>query len=333
VSSSSERPNRNPSKVEVLKRIIDQEIASGYEDRAVIGGIDNFVRKWSSELNPIIGQTSAYSVLSHEERKTWINELGRRFKAKSGNRRSIKQRTSKSSTGDLKLLSPISRLKIAGGVGKYIPQLKKLGIYNIEDALYHFPHRHNDFSSIVKISELKHGLEQSIVATVWKATETGHRNRGRSTSTTAELTDDTGKKITVIWHNQGYLARSLGSGTKIVISGMVKTFKRGHIFESPAYEIMSGQENLMHAGRMVPIYPATDKLPVRTLRRIVKASLDVGLAQIIEYMPKAVLQRQGLMDLKTAISKIHFPDSDTELNSARRRLGFDELMMIQLSVL
>ena len=84
MSSSSERPNRNPSKVEVLKRIIDQEIASGYEDRAVIGGIDNFIRKWSSELDPIIGQISTYSVLSHEERKTWINEIGRHFKSKSG---------------------------------------------------------------------------------------------------------------------------------------------------------------------------------------------------------------------------------------------------------
>ena len=98
------------------------------------------------------------------------------------------------------------------------------------------------------------------MATVWEATETRYNNRGRSTSAQAILGDDTGN-IKAIWHNQGYLVRSLGSGTNIVISGMVKTFKGRHIFESPAYEIMSGQENLMHAGRMVPIYPATDKLP------------------------------------------------------------------------
>ena len=331
-SSPSQRPNKNTSKAEVLKRIIDQEIASGYEDRAVIGGIDNFIRKWSSELNPVIGEIPAYSALSYEDRKTWISEVVQRFNTKSGARKNIKRPTATSSTVDLKLLSPISRLKIAGGVRKYIPQLKKLGIYNIEDALYHFPHRHNDFRSIVKISELKHGLEQSIISTVWEATETRYGNRGRSTSTQAILGDDTGN-IKAIWHNQGYLARSLGSGINIVISGVVKTFKGRHIFESPAYEILSGQEHLMHAGRMVPIYPATDKLPVRTLRRVVKASLDIGLGQIIEYMPKAVLQRQGLMGLKTAISKMHFPDLDTELNSARRRLAFDELMMIQLSVL
>ena len=298
----------------------------------MIGGIDNFINKWSSELSPVIGQNSSYSILSHEERKTWINEVIQRLKTKTGNRKTIKRRSTPPSTNDLKLFSPISRMKIAGGVRKYIPQLKKLGIYNIEDALYHFPHRHNDFSRIVKISELKHGLEQSIIATVWEATESRYGNRGRNTSTQAILGDDTGN-IKAIWHNQGYLARSLSSGTNIVISGVVKTFKGRHIFESPAYEILSGQENLMHAGRMVPIYPATDKLPVRTLRRLIKASLDVGLEQIIEYMPKAVLQRQGLMDLNTAISKIHFPDSDSELNSARRRLAFDELMMIQLSVL
>ena len=66
VSSSSERPNRNPSKVEVLKRIIDQEIASGYEDRAVIGGIDNFIRKWSSDISLLILRvTIFFSVVMH----------------------------------------------------------------------------------------------------------------------------------------------------------------------------------------------------------------------------------------------------------------------------
>jgi ATP-dependent DNA helicase RecG len=332
VSSSSERPNRNTSKVEIFKRIIDQEIASGYEDRAVIGGIDNFIRKWSTELVPMMGEMSGYSVLSYEERKNWVNEVVERFKTKTENSLNLKKQTIAPLDSDLKLPSPISRLKIAGGIRKYIPQLKKLGIYNIEDALYHFPHRHNDFRTIVKVSELKHGFEQSIVATVWESTETRHGNRGRSTSAQAILGDDTGN-IKAIWHNQGYLVRSLASGTDIVISGMVKTFKGRHIFESPAYEILSGQESLMHAGRMVPIYPATDKLAVRTIRRIINTSLNIGLDQIIEFMPKAVLQRQGLMDLVTAISKIHFPDSDTELNAARRRLAFDELIMIQLSVL
>ncbi|MBR62036.1 MAG: ATP-dependent DNA helicase RecG [Dehalococcoidia bacterium] len=332
MSTSAHRTSKNTSKTEILRRIIEQEIASGYEDRAVIGGIDNFINKWSSELSPVIGRSSSYAILSHEERKAWINEIIQRFRTNTEDRKNIRRSSASSNTNDLKLLSPISRLKISGGIRKYIPQLKKLGIYNIEDALYHFPHRHNDFRRIVKISELKHGLEQTIIASVWEATESRYGNRGRSTSTQAILGDDTGN-IKAIWHNQGYLARSLRSGTNIVISGIVKTFKGRHIFESPAYEILSGQENLMHAGRMVPIYPATDKLPVRTLRRLVKASLDVGLGQVIEYMPKVVLQRQGLMDLKTAISKIHFPDSDSELTSARRRLAFDELMMIQLSVL
>ena len=130
-SSPSQRPNKNTSKAEVLKRIIDQEIASGYEDRAVIGGIDNFIRKWSSELNPVIGEIPAYSTLSYEDRKTWISEVVQRFSTKSGARKNIKRPTARSSTVDLKLLSPVSRLKIAGGVRKYIPQLKKLGIYNI----------------------------------------------------------------------------------------------------------------------------------------------------------------------------------------------------------
>ena len=131
VSSSSERPNRNTSKVEIFKRIIDQEIASGYEDRAVIGGIDNFIRKWSTELVPMMGEMSGYSVLSYEERKNWVNEVVERFKTKTENSLNLKKQTIAPLDSDLKLPSPISRLKIAGGIRKYIPQLKKLGIYNI----------------------------------------------------------------------------------------------------------------------------------------------------------------------------------------------------------
>lgn len=331
-TSNFKRRNKNTSKLDVFKRIIDHEIASGYADRAVIGGLDRFILKWSKELSISIGDSVGYSILTVDERKAWISEICKRFSQKTQTKNKIKKKTVANPNGLLKLKSPITKLKIAGGISKYLPQLRKLDIQNLEDALYHFPHRYNDFRSIVKISDLKHGQEQSIVATVWEASETRHGPRGRTTSTQTILGDETGN-IKAIWHNQGYLARTLKSGTKIVVSGMVKTFKGRHIFESPAYEILSGQESLMHAGRMVPVYPATEKLPVRTLRRVIKAALDVGLDQIVEFMPNTVLERQGLIDLRTAISKIHFPDSDLELNSARRRLAFDELILIQLSVL
>jgi ATP-dependent DNA helicase RecG len=144
--------------------------------------------------------------------------------------------------------------------------------------------------------------------------------------------DETGN-VRAIWFNNPYLARTFRTGTRVVLSGKVNVFRGSFVFESPEYELLTGQEELVHTGRLVPVYPTVDGFPQRTLRRLVKQALDVGLPQLVEHMPEDTRRRTAVMGLRDAIAQAHYPDSASDWNAARRRLAFDELLQLQLSVL
>ena len=207
-------------------------------------------------------------------------------------------------------------------------RLGSLGISTIEDLIYHFPHRHDDFTNTRKVSQLVPGETQTLIATVWEVSETG---RGRVKNAQAVLGDETGN-IRVIWFNQGYLARALAPGMRIVISGEAKVYRGRIVFQSPEYDIFNEQEGQLHAGRLVPIYPLTEGLYQRTIRRLVRQAIDVGLPQVREYLPEQTLKLYDLMDLGKAMSLMHYPDLPDQVEAARRRVAFDELLMLQLAV-
>ena len=315
--------------VTVLRKILAKEEEDGYEDRAVIGGLDRFLSRHAEELRSSLGEIGPYSVLTPAERRSWASETLGRIRALGPDSTTIPERPSRprarAGEGD-----SIAGLKIAGGVGRHVARLNRLGIRTIRDAIQHFPHRHNDFSRISKVCELEHGKEQTIVATVWEATET--KRGARRASTQAVLGDETGN-VRAIWFGQGFLAKTLKTGAVVVISGPVKTFKGRHVFESPEYELLTGQEELVHTGRLVPVYPTTEGLPQRTIRRIVRAALKAGLKDVVETLPADLRRREGLVSLPDAISQIHYPDTQADLESSRRRLAFDEMLLLQLAVL
>ena len=334
-------------KVAALNRILRLEAETGHQDRAVIGGLDRFLQLSVEQLQSALGEIKPYGALADDERRAWTTDLASRIEtsglavALAPTRRSprpgvpgkkpvARQAGPSARARATRARGGIADLKIAGGIAKHLPKLEKLGIRTAQDAVRHYPHRHNDFAHVTKVSQLEHGKEQTIVATVWEASE---KRRGpRSVSTQAVLGDETGN-VRAIWFGQGYLARTLKPGSQIVISGSVKTFKGRHVFESPEYEMLTGQEELVHTGRLVPVYPSTDGLPQRTMRRIVRAALKPGLAGIKETLTPEVRRSETLMDLAAAITQIHYPDSEADLSAARRRLAFDEMLLLQLAVL
>ena len=163
---------------------------------------------------------------------------------------------------------------------------------------------------------------------MWEASETG---RGRVKNAQAVLGDETGN-IRAIWFNQGYLVRTLKPGTTIIISGVPKVYRGRIVFQSPEYDLFSDREDPLHAGRLVPIYPLTDGLYQRTIRRAVRQALDAALRQVQDYVPQETLRHYDLMGLRKAIRSMHHPDSREEAEPARRRIAFDEMFMLQLVV-
>ena len=331
------------SKLESLHKILRQEKAGGFRDETVIGGLDRFLQRWSGELATVLEGLGSYSVLTPEERESWANRVLANADGagatEAPNREQVhttppprtrarKAGESKSRAANAGLDAPVGRLK---GIAKQnLSKLKRLGVEKVGDLVYLFPNRHNDFANIGKVSDLTPGRDQTVLVTVWEASESRQGPKRRSTE--AVLGDETGN-VRAIWFNNPYLAKTFRSGTNLVISGRVGVFRGNLVFESPEYELLQDQEELVHTGRLVPVYPMVSGLPQRTLRRAVKRALDIGIPQLVEFQPRDSRHRTGLMGLKNAVSQMHYPDTAEDWQAARRRLAFDELLMLQLAVL
>ena len=317
--------------IAALRSILALERKQGYGDKAVVGGMDRFLDQWKSRLSPIIGNPPRYSTLSPEQRGRWATHVLSRLPAtgpQARARRTAPAPRQSAPPRQLKLEDDIARVR--GVTQSNLPKIRRLGLLTVRDLLHHFPIRHNDFGDIRQIAELQFGMEQTILAEV---TEMSQSTIGsKRSSAHAVLTDSTGG-VRATWFNQGYLVNTLRPGTKVFVSGKVSAFRGSLLFENPEYEIMRGQDDLMHTGRLVPIYPLVDGLYQRTLRGIIKRALDATLSQIEDHLPEDVLHRTGMLGLRSAVSQMHYPDSGESKEAARSRLAFDEMFMLQMAVL
>lgn len=206
--------------------------------------------------------------------------------------------------------------------------LKRLGVYTVRDALLFFPFRYDDFSALKPIAELEPDKNQTVVGTIWDVE--ARRTRNGRPLITATLADDSGT-ITVSWFNQEYLLKSLRTGEPIVISGKPTELYGRLQFTSPEWEPYDSE--LLHTGRIVPVYRSTEGLYRRTLRRIMYDAVDRFAHQMSDYLPDLMKRDAQLIDLTTAIKQIHFPESKLDAAHATKRLAFDEFLLIQLGML
>jgi len=228
----------------------------------------------------------------------------------------------------MNILSPIQSIPRLAPA--YQKRLLKLGIKNLRDLFYHFPFRYDDFSNIKPISELK---INEVVTIQGKISEIKNTRtwRKRMFVTEAFIQDQTGV-IKAIWFNQPFLINTLAQGQTVSLSGKIN-FDKTLYLSSPAYERLAKEDQLRHTGRLVPVYPETQRITSRWLRYIIKLYLPKLLSQIKDHLPLEIKKSQSLLDLPRAIEQIHFPETIKHAQAARARLAFDELFFIQLSVL
>lgn len=222
------------------------------------------------------------------------------------------------------------------GVGNYFSnKLKKLALVTLEDLIYHFPFRYDDFSQIAQIQTLTHGEKITIQGIVWQIKNI--RTRTGKFVTSAQVADESGI-VEVIWFNQPYLTKNIKAGTPISLSGKVDTSGPRLKMISPSYELIrnSLQSKIqnpatnLHTGRLVPIYPETEGLTSKWLRTKIARLLPVYLKSAEDFLPQSIQKSQKLESLQYALEKIHLPKNYEEVKIARNRLSFDELFTTQL---
>src|SRR3989339_200000 len=221
-----------------------------------------------------------------------------------------------------------SPIEILSKVGKTTAQrLQKLGLKTAKDLLFYFPFRHEDWSNVISVAKLSYGTVATCRARVELIKNT--RSFFKRKNITEALVSDNSGSIKVVWFNQPYLAKTLKIGDEIFLSGKVDLDRFGLHLTSPSYEKINREGETTHTARIVPIYSVTENLTEKQIRFLVK--LIIPLAEKIEdWLPKNIKAKFNLVDLKDALGQIHFPDNKFKLESAKRRLKFDELFLVQL---
>jgi len=341
-----------------FSKILKLEASRHFDDKAVVGGLDKFTQRWATEISAALDGSeparrllrASYSQMSPEQRSLWITRwhslLSKESLANSSSPREIPpgQPLPKSPPAappgppieyrspplGLTVDAPVDRLR--GVDTRLTAKLRRLDVATVRDLLYLFPKRHEDYSKIAKIAELSPGQEFTLIAAVWEAREVAVGEQGRLKLTEAVLGDETGN-VRATWFGQRYLARTLKPNSRIAVSGKVEVYKGQLVFQSPEFELLYHEQTPIHTGRLVPVYPLTEGLSGRNLRRFTWQALQEWLGGIEETLPQELLSRTRLMPLREAIWQAHYPSDMSTWQAARRRLAFDELLTLQLAVL
>ncbi len=348
-----------------LRKILELERKRGYRNDAVIGGLERFFENWRQKIpggardessvlaRELYEKFHKYSRMDHDQRERLVSEALGRMPALASAKRPVRRRvpnrtpnpvprpavrvsrspqaapppppSSPATPSGTGLEAPVIRLP---GVGKArVSQLERLGVRTVGDLLFLYPRRYLDYSKITTISRLNIGEEVTIIG---KVTNAGTRKSRRGQILFNILVSDSTGTMQATWFNQAYLERLLKPGARIVLSGRVETFMGRLVMSNPEWEFT--REDLVHTGRLVPIYPLTAGVTARWMRQLVKHVVDTWSPRVPDYLPKEIRRRVGLVELSAAIREIHFPSSLDKLEQARRRLAFNELFLIQLGM-
>jgi ATP-dependent DNA helicase RecG len=209
----------------------------------------------------------------------------------------------------------------------HITELKGLGVYTVDDFLHYFPRTYRDQSEMCTISEMRVDRVNVVQGKLSKMFS--RRTKTGKTMTMATLVDPTGE-VNVMWFNQPHIQRMFRNGDEVILTGKIK-FERARItMMSPQYEVVRKKQ--LHTARLVPVYHERDKISSKWIREKISPLLK-GAQLLEDCMPGEMIEAEDLMSYGQAVRSVHDPESEEELNEARRRLAFDELFMLQFAAL
>ncbi|HKU60656.1 MAG TPA: ATP-dependent DNA helicase RecG [Gemmatimonadales bacterium] len=223
-------------------------------------------------------------------------------------------------------------VKFLKGVGeRRAEQLERLGIRTARDLLWHLPHRYVDASSVTPLARAEIGQEVACVGRVVAKGVVPTRRGLRIFH--AVLRDDSGV-LECVWPGQAFLDRSIAVGQTLLVSGPVR-FYHGRQLAPREYVVLSDGEgdDPLAAGRVLPVYPATEGLSHKILRTLIDRHLDALIALADDPVPPAIRAEAGLARLADALRAVHRPESALQAEAGRRRLAFDELLDLQLMLI
>ena len=229
--------------------------------------------------------------------------------------------------------TPIEYLK---GVGPQKSALlnKELNIFSFADLLQHYPHRYEDRTKFYSIKELHDDL--AFVQVKGKILNKQLIGAGAKKRLIANFSDGTGEIELVWFQGINWVNEKIKAGTEFIAFGKPSKFGTKFNIAHPELEPLSSAADKSRG--LTPVYPLTEKLKSRfldnkSITKLQRELLNVSAEKIRETLPASLLSEHGLVDKKTALLNIHFPESFEMLSRAQQRLKFEELFYIQLRLL
>lgn len=210
------------------------------------------------------------------------------------------------------------------GVGEKTARLyNKLGIFTVDDLIRHYPRKYLDYSNTVSVKDAPPDTPVFIKATMITPVKESMIRKGLTLYKCNFSDGETVIRVTIF--NNKYLAKALRTFDDYILYGKVeKTFTSASM-SSPQIERADKAE--VH-----PVYPTTEKLSVKAISNSVRNALAL-VGKIPETLSDNILKKYDLVSLDFATRQIHFPTDEKNVEPARRRLIFDELLTLQLGLL
>ena len=214
---------------------------------------------------------------------------------------------------------------------------ERFEINTIGDLLRHYPRRYVVRGELTDIESLIEGEEVTIFAKV-ESTKV-RRIPGRKGAIVETVVTDGRAKLILTFFNQAWRERDLREGRQGLFAGKVGVFKGKRQLAHPDYLLIPDNDSLDpsavdaaigdFAGRYLPVYPATAKMPSWKIAQCVRLALN-ALEDIPDYVPKELLEELNFPDFMRALREVHEPTSAESAERARQRLTFDEALLMQL---
>ncbi len=212
----------------------------------------------------------------------------------------------------------------------------ELGIHTVRDLLTDFPSRYEDRTQFRKIADINNNGEVvQVKGTLKSLASVGSARKKRLVG---QFEDDYGGKIELVWfRSTKWIKDNLPAGAQYVVYGRVNRFGRKLNIAHPEIERLS-QHQAKQTSTFVPVYRSTERLNASGLdskgrRKAVLNALKMLKADDVpEHLPTYLMEKLHLMSYYEALKRIHFPRNNEELLEAEKRLRFDELFTLQLSI-